>query len=526
MNRAWLVLLFVPTAGAWDSFHGDSANTGQGPDAHAIYESIWWTVNLGSFVAADPLAVDGLVILADRDGRVTALDAGSGAQQWQHEMTAPIHGTPAAASGRLFVADSKGILQALDLQSGSVLAEAKVGPTQGDITHHQGKIFLGTEAGELTSYSRDLDLLWSFDTSTVGTTSTWNNVTDVTTCTELLPGKPIRAAPAVARGLVVFAGMDHHVYGVDEHGQPDGTTTMRWLAATQDVILAAPVLADDHAYVASYDTTVRAVPLSGGSDPCFGRIQSPTWSHEAARIHATPAWTGDSIIIARGDGIVERLHGDTSWSADVGAPVSASPVVANGTVLIADDGGTLTWLSLDNGTQLATYDAGAPIKSSPALLDDATFLVTENGQVRRLAPGILQLPDLAIQQADAGPDGLHVVIANRGPGDAPGTILSIQANGTEIDFAIVPALPAGATTNLTLDVDPGDASTLLLALDPDDTVREESEANSQTVEVQRNAAVATDGFFGLPLWIWIVAGVAALGGGGGGGFWFWWRGRE
>lgn len=533
MTRAWLLLLLLaPMAGAWDGFHGDGANTGVGPDAHQIYGSEWWRVDLGAFVAADPLALDGLVIVADRDGGVTALDAVTGEQRWQHATGAAIHGTPVAASGRLFVADAKGTLLALDLQSGAVLAEANVGPTQGDLTHHQGKVFLGTEAGEVKAYTSDLDLLWTFDTAAVGTVSTWNNDTKLFVCSGLLPGKPVRGAPAVADGLVVFGGMDHHVFAVDEHGEPDGTTTIRWMSSTGDLVLAAPVLGEDRAFIASYDGTLRSLPTTQtGTDPCFGRIQVPTWSQTTARIHATPAWDGTTLVVARTDGTVQARDsaGAELWAYDAGAPVSASPVIANGTVLVGDDGGTLSWLSLANGTKLASFQADGALKSGPALLGEATFIVTENGIVSRLAPGILQLPDLVIESASYQDGALNVVVANVGAGDAPGTILSIEANGTEVDFAIVPALAAGTSTNLTLNPElPEGTEQLLLRLDPDDTVREESEANSRDVAVQE-ATLLDDvarGLLGLPLWVWIVAGVASLGGGGGGGFWFWWRRRE
>ena len=533
MTRAWLLfLLLIPTAAAWDSFHGDAANTGVGPAEHQVYGSEWWRTDLGAFVAADPLAVDGLVVVADRDGLVTALDALTGEQRWQHAMGDAVHGTPVAASGRLFVADSKGSLVALDLQSGAVLAEATAGATQGDLTHHQGKIFLGTEAGEVKSYTSDLDLLWTFDTATVGTTSTWNNVTKLFDCSGLLPGNPIRGAPAVAAGIVVFGGMDHHVYAVDEHGEPDGTTTIRWLAATDDLVLAAPVLGADRAYIASYDETIRALPLaSSGTDPCFGSILTPSWTQTAARLHATPAWDGEHLIVARSDGIVQARSatGQEVWSYDAGAPVTASPVIANGTVLVGDDGGTLTWLDLLNGSVIATYEAEGPIKNAPALLEDATFIVTENGVVTRLAPGILRLPDLVIESASYDRGILSVTIANQGAGDAPGTLLSIEANGTEIDFAIVPALAAGASSNVSAEPELPDGTTsLLLILDPDDSIREESEANTHSIEVQESSILddVAGGLLGLPLWIWIVAGIASLGGGGGGGFWFWWRRRE
>ena len=528
MKRAWLLLLLLPSAGAWTSFHGDAQNSGLGPDSHRHDVSVWWESDLGAFVAADPIATDGLVFVADRGGTVTALDAMTGETRWSHSMADAIHGTPAAASGRLFVADAKGTLVALDLRSGAVLAEAKVGATQADITHHQGKIFLGTEAGEMKALTTDLDLLWTFETAQVGTLSVWDNVTKVNVCSGLLPGKPIRAAAAVADGAVVFGGMDHHVFAVDEHVDPDGTTGIRWLATTGDVVLAAPVIAGDRILAASYDAAIRSLQPTDGADPCFGRIIQPTWSETGARIHATPAWDGTHLVVARTDGHIEArtASGQAVWSVQVDAPVTASPVIANGTVLVADDGGTLTWLNLANGTVITSVQLGGPIKGAPALLDDATYVVTENGIVARLAPGFLRLPDLIIESATAGPDGVQAVVANIGPGDAPSTLLSIQANGTEVDFAIVPALVAGQRTNVSSMPDWGDATELLLLLDPDDSVREESEANEQTVAVSSAAPAASSGLLGLPLWIWIVAGIASLGGGGGGGFWFWWRRRE
>lgn len=87
-----------------------------------------WTVTLGkSYNDINGLAIaDGLLFASRWDGRVTALDTGSGKVKWSTNLRDFLYGAPAVANGVLLVghggvADDQGGLHALDVSSGKRL---------------------------------------------------------------------------------------------------------------------------------------------------------------------------------------------------------------------------------------------------------------------------------------------------------------------------------------------------------------------------------------------------------------------
>ncbi len=61
------------------------------------------------------------------------------------------------------------------------------------------------------------------------------------------------------------------------------------------------------------------------------------------------------------------------------------PLVADGRVFVADDGGFLAALDETTGVELWEYDAGSPIRASPVLVGDLVIIATEDGSVAAFA---------------------------------------------------------------------------------------------------------------------------------------------
>jgi len=566
MHRAWrvgitlLVLLAVPSADAqWPSFHKDSRNGGSSSAPFNLYEDVWWSSSTdGAPVEASPVVEARHVVVADWDGVVRGLDADTGKERWSHTMKAKVVGTPAIALGRVYVADAGGDLVALDLETGALLATAKTGATRAPVTFHEGKVFLGNEAGEMRSYTADnLDLLWTFKVSSVYDVSSYNNVTDVTTCTGAAhPARPIRTAPAVYNGFVYFGAMNHYVYAVDEHGRPDGTTPVQWTYRTGDIVVSSPVVdpGNGRVVVASYDNHVHALPalpVGAGADRCFGVHASPAWSYtvpgaiDESRVHSTPALHKGSLYFGATNGRVyalDALTGAKRWDFQTGGSVLSSPAAAGFTVVVGSDDGHVYWLHADDGRVLADFFAAGPVKTSPALDGASAYVTTDDGVTFRLGPPAPPRPDLLVTELTATKESLTVTVRNGGGYRSPPTVVEVTGAGDPLRLD-VPALAAGESRTMThaVQLSPGDVS-LSAVVDPADEIAEAQDANNafeasvrlsepvpeptEPLPLPSLTTNATDNVTGnataggLPMWVYTGGGGLVIAAGGGVFLWF------
>lgn len=101
----------------------------------------------------------------------------------------------------------------------------------------------------------------------------------------------------------------------------------------------------------------------------------------ADALHTGAAWQAFSAVPERW------------WSADLGSPIEASPVVADGRVFVGTLAGTLHAFDAVVGRQLWSFNASSPIVGSPAVGGGVVYLVTSAGKLFALdaATGELRL---------------------------------------------------------------------------------------------------------------------------------------
>jgi outer membrane protein assembly factor BamB len=156
--------------------------------------SLLKSVEVGSYVAASPTAINGQAVMGDFDGKLTAVDLKTYEVAWTYgddDNDAPLFSSPAGSGSLVIVGGRDGRVHAVDAGSGAKCWTFKTG---GDVDSSpvicDGKALFGSRDGRL--YAVDLaggKELWSYEI-----------------------GAAIVGSPAVANGIVVIGAEDGAVY--------------------------------------------------------------------------------------------------------------------------------------------------------------------------------------------------------------------------------------------------------------------------------------------------------------------------
>jgi outer membrane protein assembly factor BamB len=249
--------------------------------------STLWTVDLGDPVVASPVFVDDVVVAATTGGRVVALAAeDQGRELWSYTGTegsplGPVDVDLAYADGVVYVADREGRVHLVDVADGTAVCEPfeAFGPVVGNPIVADGITYLPTTTGALhllpagrcsgtppgvvpqigTSvafqlppavangvvYALEEQRLLAYDTRD-GQLSVWAIPYDA--------GSRITTAPLVADGLVYIGTQDGRVIAVDA---TDGTEV--WSFRTGEPVAATPAVVPGAVFVVTGDGSVWAL---------------------------------------------------------------------------------------------------------------------------------------------------------------------------------------------------------------------------------------------------------------------------
>ncbi|MEA3136247.1 MAG: eukaryotic-like serine/threonine-protein kinase, partial [Thermoplasmata archaeon] len=453
-----------------------------------VYEERWWSEKLKAptvaaargatptpaappKIEATPVIKDGVAVVVASDKVVRALDLESGKQKWNATMKGSVVGTPAISDKTLFVVDSLGNLESRLLQTGDLLATAAVGPTKASIMVHEGKVFVGNEAGEMKAYSEDLTLLWKFAISSVGesksTTGTGTSAKTVCDAKFSATGSQIRGAPAIYADKVIFGSLNHWVFALNEQGDTAQATELKWMFKTGDAVFGSPTVDDvlKRVIVGSYDEKVYALPASPSGEgpievdgkPCTGFKNTPNWTFIVpsdvglSKVESTPAIDGDNAYFGANNGRVYAvtLSGGTKvWEFVTGGDVTSSPALSNGILVVGSDDGKVYWLKASDGTKLNEFLADSSIKSSPALDGNRAVVASFEGSVYMFGPKKPTKPDLLVTAITYEAGGISVTVKNAGDGEAAASSLRLTVDGALAADVPVGVLAAGASTTV------------------------------------------------------------------------------
>lgn len=380
------VVVPQPQANAEWSQAGGTASKSYGHLAisHAPAE-LWRASIAGSGkrqrLAAAPVVGGGMLFAVDTNGVVHALDANNGARRWSYRMPVPgkiedsaFGGGASFAGGRVYATNGVGDVVALDAQNGSPLWSVKPsGPLRGAPTlafnsvfvmtqdnqiyalsaadgsvqwqqggsagqagvfgvaapaAGQGTIIAGYSSGELAAYRYENGReLWLDALARTSISTQVGALTDVD------------ADPIIDSGRVYALGQGGRMAAYE-------LVTGQRIWELNLAGISTPAVAGEWIFVITDDSRLLAIARSTGKVRWMTQLQQ--WrkpKNRTGQVFWTgPVLAGNRLWVASSRGqvmSVDVMTGAPSEFRDLKGSVSLPPIVANQTLYILDDGGTI-----------------------------------------------------------------------------------------------------------------------------------------------------------------------------------------
>ena len=320
----------------------------------------------------------------DSEHTVSAVSS-SGQILWQKSMVPARErsgqaqgGGLAAADGRIYVASGYGRLTALDAATGAEIWEQRLGNTAtGAPTVAGGLVYL--TSGDSRAWALEAGngrIRWQIDAP--------ENIANVA-------GAP---APALSDKAVIFAFGNGAVQSAFRQGgmrmwsaDVVGSRIGSALAQVGD-ITGGPVIAGDTVYVGNHSGRIVAFRVGNGERLWTARMgaRGPVW----------PA--GDSVFLVSDKNQLVRLDansGEQIWAVDLpgyepvrrpqrrrdSAYAHYGPVMAGGRLVLASSDGLLRSFDPASGALIAATEVPGGATTAPAIANGTLYVVTKTGQL-------------------------------------------------------------------------------------------------------------------------------------------------
>lgn len=353
-------------------------------------------------------------------GVAYALDSADGTTRWQYpadgKAQANFGATPTLDGAALYLADDTGQVIRLDAATGKAVWVSKLeGAIRSSPAVSGGVVYLGSGGNHCYALSADTGkTLW--DQHTAGAVTT---------------------APIVIGGIVVFAAADGNVYGL---GTRDGRKA--WSQSFDpDPSTQAMAYDGQYLYVTSGSVLARLDPSNGTRKPT---VTLPTL------LAAPPTVSAAGLYAITQSNVLYALSptGSVRWKATLDSASSAPPLLAGGVILVPTQGGVVSGYDAGSGklawqyaVQASATDSQpkaqtAQISDAPMLADGTLYVVSDDGTLsafRTNAPDDIgpQFPQLVPAEGQTvSSTGLTygALLVDEGSGINPATI-SMSVDG-------------------------------------------------------------------------------------------------
>ena len=268
-------------------------------------------------------------------GEVAALNSADGTQVWRVKPAGPLRGAPTLAFGSVYVMSQDNQLIALNQVDGSTSWNASGSLGQAGVfgvaapAAGQGTVVAGFSSGELVAYRYENGRnLWSDALARTSISTSVSSLTD------------IDADPIIDRGRVYAVGQGGRMAAYE-------LVTGQRIWELNIAGISTPTIAGEWLFVLTDDARILCIARATGKVRWSTQLQRfrKEKKKEGQIDWSGPVLAGGRLYIANTQGEVGSVNptdGTFSLLFDVKEKVSLAPIVADNTLYILDDGGTIS----------------------------------------------------------------------------------------------------------------------------------------------------------------------------------------
>jgi outer membrane protein assembly factor BamB len=329
-------------------------------------------------LTAQPIVAEGKVFTLDAHSGLSAFDAKTGRALWdiatlKNENDDPvISGGVSYAGGKIYVTSGYNELLAVGAEKGDVLWRVKLSaPSRAAPTVLDGRVFVTTLSNSLMAFTADQGtLLWEY--SGLGEAT----------------GLVGAASPAADGNMVVPAFTSGEIYGLRvENGEAawsdslSNATRLGGITGLSD-IRGLPVIDKNMVIAISYGGKMVAIDMASGN-----RI----WARDLGGSE-TPWISGNRVFVVSSNNQVVALDRDTGavlWvsqlarfedkTAKTGAIFWTGPIMAGSRLMVFSSDGRAADINPMDGTLLNEWRTGESVRIAPVMANGTLYLLSDDG---------------------------------------------------------------------------------------------------------------------------------------------------
>jgi len=368
--------------GTWSLSGRDVAHSAWVTNEPLLKGDLAWRFEGGQRLTAGPVVAGGSVYQTTWNERIVALDVLTGALLWEFPVLGPVDGSPALTDTSVYAGFRSGRFVSLERETGHLLWSVELGHSIfASPTVSAGVVYVATHSGEVFGLDAHTGrALWSLDvgggvnaapvisgkflvvTSIEGVV----HILDLTTGEKRLDysiRQNVLSTPAFLGNVLIVATDEGNLLALDATkveylfermlrrfrsqwflwGLQDTPPTPKgflWSRPLErDSKATSPAIADGRAYIVSTGGILHSVDVVTGDLYWAYDAGSPT------KRRVAPVVAGDFVYMATIFGevhVVDRIRGDLVKMFTIEAEPSAQLVVADGTLYIPGEDGSLT----------------------------------------------------------------------------------------------------------------------------------------------------------------------------------------
>jgi len=325
-----------------------------------------------------PALHGGRLYIADAEGRIVALDAGSGRILWEQKTGLPFSGGPAVDAEHILLGSSDGDLVMCSIHDGTARWNARLGSEILSVPHIAGpRVLVHTLDDSVHAFALESgERLWKYSHPAPTLTLRGNSRPAVTADSAIV---------GISGGKLVSLEL--------QSGLPRWETTVTLPRGRSEVariadIDADPIVVADVIYVATYNGDLAAVDRITGAVHWRRRLSA----------HAGLSVSRDRLYITDSDDLVRAVSatdGTDIWQqAGLKYRRLTAPAVLGNLVMVGDGEGYVHWLDRRDGRLLARVEAAdGPIAGRPLVAGNRIYVYGDDGTITTLSAGQPPTPE-------------------------------------------------------------------------------------------------------------------------------------